>query len=139
MNEQLDAEVLERALPDPPDQVRLRVRGDRVHDRRNQEQRDDDVERADVVLLDPLVDRRLGQGGRGEGGRGRGHERHEHRDDAPPVRPEQLGQAAKLPTPAGGLAQATADVVEPAHSPTAPSVFSVRNTWSGMPFSTISR
>ena len=50
VREQLHAQVLERALADPADEVGLQVGGDRVHDRRDEERDHDHVERADVVL-----------------------------------------------------------------------------------------
>ena len=59
--EDLQAQVLQRALADPADEVGLRV-GRRPDDERADEERDDDeVERGDVALRGCRVDRRLGQ------------------------------------------------------------------------------
>src|SRR5581483_8057054 len=57
--EQGDAEVLERALADPPDEVRLGVGGDGIDDGGEEEGGDDDVEPADVMALDAVVDGEL--------------------------------------------------------------------------------
>ncbi len=65
MGEQLQTEILERALSDPADEVGLRVGSDRIDDRRGQERNDDQVERAGVVALNPVVDRQLCERGGG--------------------------------------------------------------------------
>ena len=65
------AQVLERAGPDPADQVGLQVGGGRVEDRDDEEGDDDQVERGDVAGLDPGVDRLAGQVGGSEAGAGR--------------------------------------------------------------------
>jgi hypothetical protein len=124
--EHLDPEVLERPLADPVDEEGLNVRGHPVQDRRRHEGDHDHRERAHVLLLDALVDRASGQvRGRQRGGR-RDHERDKHQQHAPAVWAQQADQMAK----------ATRAV----HSATSRSGSSrVRNTWSGSPFSAISR
>ena len=71
VREQLDAEVLERPLADPADEIRLQVGGDGVNHGRDEERDDDPVERGHVVMLDAVVDRELGQWRRRQRRRGR--------------------------------------------------------------------
>ncbi len=100
MGEQPDAKILERALAHPPDEVGLGVGGHGVEHRRGQERRDDNVERAHVVVPDPVIDRQLGQRRRRQRGARGGHERDEHGQDTPAIRSQQLSQAAQLASPA---------------------------------------
>ena len=69
MGEQLHAQVLQRALADPADQVGLQVGGERVDDRRDEECGHDQVKRADVVAADAVIDGELGQRRGGQRGR----------------------------------------------------------------------
>ena len=81
------------------------------------------------MLVDPLVDRDLGQRRRRERRRGREHERGEHRRDAPLIRRQQLGEAAELAPASAGLLQPPSDL-EPgdAHSPATSAGLRVKKT-----------
>ena len=59
MREELDAQVLERALPDPSHQVGLGIGGHRIDHSRRQERGDDHIQRSDIVVADPDTGRRL--------------------------------------------------------------------------------
>ena len=96
VGEDADAQVRERALADPADEIGLHV-GHRPHEQRRCQERDhDEHERLGVVAVDALVDRdprqqrRRQRGGRAE------YERHQHRDDAQAVGAQQSQQAAQV-------------------------------------------
>ena len=78
VGEELEPQVLKRALTYPADQVGLGIGGQPVDHRRDQEAHHHEVQRADVVTLDALVDRHLGQRCRGERRGGGQHEGEEH-------------------------------------------------------------
>jgi hypothetical protein len=101
MREQPHTQVLQRTLPDPPDEVGLRVGGQGIDERREDERADDQVERGDVVALDPVVDGQLGQRRRRQRSARRGDQRDHHRQHAPAVRGQQLGQPTQLARAAG--------------------------------------
>ena len=148
--EDADAQVGERALSDPADEIGLHV-GHRPHDQRRDEEGDDhDYERVDVALHDPFVDRRAGEQRGGERGRCAEHEGNEHHEGARAIRLDQRQQPAQvaparafagaLPGPLRtGPTRTSAD--DRAHSPLTSRSrgLRVRKTWSGRPFSTISR
>ena len=128
--EHLDPEVLERPLAHPVDEVGLQVGGDPVQDRRGHERDHDQRQRVHVLLLDALVDRAAGEVWRRQRGRGRDEERDEHQQHAPAIRAQQADQ----------VAQAAGAIRIPHRPATSRSGSSrVRNTWSGRPFSAISR
>ena len=145
VGEQLEPQVLERALTHPADEVGLGVGGDAVDDRGDEEDDHDPVKRRRVVAADALVDGQLGQRGGGQCRRGGRDQRDEHRHHPPPIRSQDLGQPAQLATAPAGLLQASAQLGaaggDGAHRPaTSDSIgLRVRKTWSGSPFSTISR
>ena len=146
VREDPQAQVLQRALADPADEVGLRVRRRPAHQRADDERDDDEVQRADVALLDAVVDRELRQRRRRERGRGRGDERDEHRDDARRGRDAaaRAGRAAcaraRRSGAGGARCRGAARRALAGHSPatSGSSALRVRKTWSGRPFSTIS-
>jgi hypothetical protein len=92
--EDLQAQVGQGALADPPDEVGL-GEGGGPHDERAEHEGDHhEVQRALVALQDPRVDRRLGQRCRRQRRRRPGHERDEHGGDARAVGREQDDQPA---------------------------------------------
>jgi hypothetical protein len=114
VREQLDAQVLQHALADPPDQVRLRVGRAPVEQRGEDERDDDEVQRAGVARHDPVVDRQLRQRRRRERCGSAGHERDEHEDRPAAVRAQQLQQPAQLAPAPARRAPAPDEVVAPA-------------------------
>ena len=130
VGEQLQAQILQRPLTDPADQVRLGVGGDAVHRRRDEEDDDHDGQHAGVVLLDALVDGDLGQRRRRQCGRRGEHERREHGQHAPAVWRQDLDQAAQLATVTARLPEAAAQLGAGvrAHRPATSAVLRVRNT-----------
>jgi hypothetical protein len=124
--EQLDAQVLERPLADPVDQVRLEVGGAPVDQRRPDEGGQDLGQDSRVALLDALVDRQAGEVGRHQRRAGGDPQRSQHQQHAAAVGPQQAHEVAQPPV---------------SHRPATSRSGSsrVRKTWSGSPFSAISR
>ena len=130
MLEDPQAQVLQHALADPADEVGLRVGGQEVDDRRDQERDDDEVERAEVAGHDAVVDRELGQRRRRQRGGGRGQQRE--RSSA--IVAAAVGRAAAPAECRAACGPAGA------HRPTTSgsSGLRVRKTWSGRPLAAIS-
>ena len=100
VREELDAQVLQRALADPAGHVGLHVGRAPVDERGAHERDDDPRERGEVARRDALVDRQLGQRRRRErGGRG---EQQRRRTSAPRAR----GTAAAAPRARAACARA---------------------------------
>ncbi len=164
VSEDPQAQILQRALADPADELGLRVRRAPIDERADDERRDDEVQRADVAGHDPVVDRELGQWRRCERGCGRRDQREEHEHDPTAVGAQQRREPAQLAPAPAGRAQAAAQLgrrQRPAalgvllgdrvarvrdlrsgrtHRPATSGSrgLRVRNTWSGRPFWTIS-
>ena len=118
VREELDPEVLQRALADPADQVGLRVGRAPVHEGAHDERDDDPRQRGQIARHDPLVDRQRGQWRGSQCRGGREHERDEHQRHASAVRAEQHDQSAQLAPAPGGRAPAADEVIAArAHSP----------------------
>ena len=111
VGEELDAQVLQRALADPADEVGLRVGRAPVDERGDHEGDDDPRQRGHVAGHDALVDRELGQRRRRERGGGGEQQRDEHQRHARPVRAQQRHQPAQLAPAPGGRAPAADEVV----------------------------
>ena len=109
------AQVLQRALSDPADQVGLGVRGAPVDRDRGDEDDDDDRQRSLVARLDPVVDRPPREVGRGKRRRGRDQQRHHHQDHLRPVGPQQAEQPADLARPLVLAAKQAPQVSEHQH------------------------
>ena len=97
VGEDAQPQVLQRALPDPADEVGLQVGRAPVDQRRHDEGGHDPVQRLEVARRDAVVDRELGEVGRREAGRGREHQRHHRHDHARAVWAQQLGDALQPP------------------------------------------
>ena len=110
VREELDPQVLQRALADPARQVGLRVGRAPVDQRRGEERDHDPGQRAQVAGRDPGVDRELGERRRRQRGRGGDQQRAEHQQRAPAVGPQQLEQAAQLAPAPARLAQPAAQL-----------------------------
>ena len=82
VREELDPQVLQHALADPADEVRLHVGRAPVDERADEERDDDPGQRRQVAGHDALVDRQLGQRRRGERRGGAGQQRGEHQQRA---------------------------------------------------------
>ena len=149
MGEQLHAQILQGSLSDPADQVGLPVGRHRVEDGRHEEGDHDQIERARVVLVDPVVDRHRGQRRRGQRRAGGHDQREQHGRKAPLVRSDQRGQAPQLAPSAAGLAQpahqlGAASPLGDGHRAHSPAPVAAAGSWSrnarsGWPCSTISR
>ncbi len=95
------AEVLQRPLPDPADEVRLHVGGRPVDRCRGEERNHDQSQCVQVAVRrwvgpDSLVDRQAGEVGGSERRRRGEDERHHHPEHADAVGPEQAEQPADL-------------------------------------------
>ena len=99
--EEPGAQVGEDALADPAGHVRLDVGHAPVREAGGDEDADDEIETAAVVVADGVVERVLGEIRRGERGRRRGEEREHGEGRALPVRGHQ---APEQPDAAPGLA-----------------------------------
>ena len=137
------AQVLQRALADPVDEVGLRVGGDPVDQRRGDERDQDNREEVGVALRGC---RRRSRARRGRAARAtrpsRSSSATNMSDDLAAVGPQQLEQAAQLARALVLAAQQQPEGADPRpHSPATSrsSGFSVRKTASGRPFSAISR
>ena len=96
VGEDADAQVLQRALADPADEVGLRG-FHRPRDPRGGEERDDrDHEDALVLLFDAFVDRQLREQRRRDGGRRPQQQRKRGEQAAAPVGTQQPDQAAQV-------------------------------------------
>jgi ABC-type multidrug transport system fused ATPase/permease subunit len=111
VREQLDPQVLQRALADPADEVGLHVACAPVHERGAEEGDNDPGQRRQVARHDALVDRQLGQRRRRELGAGGQHERDEHQHDLAAIRLQQRREAAQLAPAARRRAPAADDLV----------------------------
>jgi hypothetical protein len=109
--EDAQAQVLQRPLADPADEVRLQVGRAPEHERADDEGDDDEGQDAAVAGDDPVVDGELGQRRRRERRGRREQERHEHADDPRPVRAQELEQAAHLAPAAARRVQAPAHLL----------------------------
>ena len=110
------AQVLQRPLADPADEVGLRVGRGPVDQRRGDERRDDPVERRRGCSPDAVVDRQAGEVRGSQPRGGRGHEGHQHQDHARAVGAQQAEHPAHL---AAALVLAAEDQpgrAQPAHS-----------------------
>jgi hypothetical protein len=97
--EQLDAQVLERALADPVDEVGLQIGSAPVDERRRQEGDQDERQSVHVLLANALVDGEARQVRRHQRSAG-GEQQCEQRENHPaPVGIEQLDQVAQLAEP----------------------------------------
>jgi hypothetical protein len=156
VGEDAQAQVLQRALADPAHEEGLRPRSAPVEEGAGDEGHDDEVQRAEVVGADALVD---GQGRQRRGcqrRRGGGHEGEQHEQHPAAVGAQEHEDAAQLAPAAARLAQAATELGDvdrrtslaksggrnlPLHSPaTLRSLgLRVRKTRSGRPRFTISR
>jgi hypothetical protein len=116
--EELHPQVGEDPFADPAGQVRLHVAHAPVGEPGKQEHADDQPERAEIVVADPVVDRVLREEGWQERGR-RCQEEREDREDRPrPVGRREPGERRK--PPAGAPPGPVLDLGAPLHRQMAP-------------------